>query len=996
MDQKYMNEIRELANRFLESAEEFESDSYNETEARNDFINPFFINLGWDVLNTRNVPQYLREVKHEAVVPVEEGGQSRKKKPDYSFNLGKETKYYVEAKKPSVDLLNNAEAALQIRRYGWNGNVKVSILTNFRQFAVYDCTIPPQEGDGSHVARVAFYDIQNIDDWIDEFESKFSRNSVVSGLFDKNFDNPGQNPMRMSFDQFFLEQIRKWRNNLAKSIVLDNPSISSDTLNVAVQRILNRVLFLRSCEDRDMEEYKALLQVQNFEQLSQVFKNADRKYDSGLFQYIKTLDFSISDDVLISLFKDLYYPNSPYDFDIIDPFIIGQIYELFLTERLTNTDGVVTIDSTTEKVESRGIVITPRVIVDSIVDGVLDAEDPNSFRADHLNIRVADICCGSGIFLLAAYESLMARRLMALSSPNMVDESVSSGKVYDVDGTGSYELSFIEKREILLNCIFGVDIDDLAIEVSKFSLLLHLLDGTSPEEIDSYCRTHRRRVLPNLDSNLRVGNSLIDSKYRTFDPSIDEKPQLLSTIKMFDWDSEFDGPFDYIVGNPPYIRVQKIVKYSKSEYDYYCNPVSNYCTSVSKPLDEYYLFIERALSLIKDSGSIGFIVSSKFMKIKAGAPLRELLSNRRMVSKIVDFGVNPIFKKKSNYTCLLFLNPEGENFEYSDASDMSAFYDDSMPTTILSKDSLNSSPWIFKERDPIFGDGFSTSSPLKSICNIYVGLQTSADKIFIIDVEKEDADFAYFHSDGVLYSVEKAILRPCILDVTLEKYHVITSNKHMIFPYRIEDGRAKIYEIDEMKSKFPETFHYLSDHYETLSKRSISGKNPPWYAFGRSQSLTKFTGAECLVCKVLSKEPCYVYENNAIAFTGGGNGPYYGIRPKDDVPESIFYIQAILNWKRMDEIVKVSSSTFRDNYYSHGKQYVEDIPIHRIDFTDYRQKDIHDGIVSRVRKMMNLANEMDSEAIPSKKESFQKAIDAIDSEISDLLESLYSSSGDLK
>ena len=982
----------DLARRFLQSAEEYESDSYNETEARNDFINPFFINLGWDVLNTRNVPQYLREVKHEAVIPIEEGGQKRKKKPDYSFNLGKEIKYYVEAKKPSVDILNNVDAALQIRKYGWNGNVKVSLLTNFRQFAVYDCTIPPQENDAPHVARVAFYDIQNICDWIDIFESHFSRNSIISGTFDKTFENPGHDSMRKGFDQFFLEQIRGWRNKLADSIVHDNPSISSDTLNVAVQRILNRVLFLRSCEDRDMEEYRALLHIQTFEELFDAFKNADRKYDSGLFQYIKTLDFSISDDVLISLFKDLYYPNSPYDFDMIDSFIIGQIYELFLTERLINTNGVVGIDSTTENVESRGVAITPRVIVDRIVDGVLDAEDLDSFKADNMIIRVADICCGSGIFLLSAYESLMARRLMALSSSDMVEKSISSGKINDVNGAGSYELSFIEKRRILLNCIFGVDIDDLAIEVSKFSLLLHLLSGVNSKEVDAFCQNHKHKVLPNLDSNLRVGNSLIDSKYRKYDPTIDENPVLLSSIKMFNWDSEFDERFDYIVGNPPYVRVQKIVKYSNAEYNYYCSPVSKYSTSASKPLDEYYLFVERALDLINDSGSIGFIVSSKFMKIKAGAPLRELLSNRHMVSRIVDFGVNQLFKDKTNYTCLLFLSNDGVDFKYSDASDMSTFYNDSMPTTTMSRNSLNGSPWVFKERDPMFGVGSSARTPLDSICDIYVGLQTSADGIYIIDVEREDADYVYFHKDNVLYGIEKTIIRPCIYDTAVEKYHSIIPNKHMIFPYRIENGKAIIYGIDEMKMKFPKAFRYLLNYYDVLSKRSIRGKNLPWYAYGRSQSLTKFSGTECLICKVLSKEPCYVYENNATAFTGGGNGPFYGIRLKDDVFESIFYIQAILNWKRMDEIVKDVSSTFRGNYYSHSKQYLADIPICRIDFSDNRQKKIHDTIVNNVYKIMNLANEMDSEAIPSKKKLYQDAINANDAEISDLLESLYSSS----
>lgn len=978
-----------LASRFLSSVKEYESDSYNETEVRNDFLNPLFINLGWDVLNTKGMPPYLREVKHEATVRIQEGEIKRKKKPDYSFRLGKEVKFYVEAKKPHVDILENKDAALQIRKYGWNGNVHVSILTNFEQIAIYDCTIPPKEDDPPHVARIATYDIRNMDEWIDSFTSDFSRESVVSGHFDEVFEKPDKNPMRKPFDIFFLEQIKTWRNNLGEAIVTANPTASSDTLNIAVQRILNRVLFLRSCEDRDIEEYETLKKIKTFEELSALFSNADRKYDSGLFEFISSLEFSVPDDVIISVFRDLYYPNSPYDFDMIDPFIIGQIYELFLTERMENNGGVFSVTPTEDLRESLGIATTPRPIVDRIVDEVLSYDGPDLFAEDDLNIRLADICCGSGIFLLSAFESLQERRLDALTRPENLQRSLAHKKVVDTDGNGNYELSFIEKRSILENCIFGVDIDELAVEVSKFSLLLHLLDDCDPDEIETTCKLKGIKILPNLDSNIKVGNSLIDGSYRKFNPDIDTDPELMVRIRMFDWNSEFEQPFTHIVGNPPYVRVQKLVKFSKSEYMYYRNPLSRYSTSRASTLDEYYLFVERALSLIQDTGSIGMIVSNKFMKIKAGGPLRELLSAKKMVRKIVDFGINAIFPGKSNYTCLLFLNGQGEDTEYIPIDDMASFFDGNMNSVSIPRNRLTSEPWTFDDLDSVVAGALERTAPLKSICQVYVGLQTSADKIYIIEEIRSDSEYVYFKDGNEIRAIERTILRPCIYDVSIKKYHHVEPNRWMIFPYSITNGIATLFSEEQMKTNYPKAYDYLLGRYDSLSKRSINGKDPLWYAFGRTQSLAMFSKTECLIWPGLSIGGNYVYENEGTAFTGGGNGPYYALRPKANTPESIFYIQAILNWHRTESIVAAKSSKFQNGFYSHGKQFVVDLPIYRIDFSDEREKRIYDAVVSRVKDLMHLADRIDDESLPSNRQLYEASMTAIEGEIDQMLEDLY-------
>ena len=156
----------ERVHQFASHISEYTHQSYNETEVRVDFVNPFFKALGWDVDNEGGLPQHLREVTHEATVKVDENGNLRSKKPDYSFRVGTETFFYLETKKPSVDITNDCAPAFQLRRYGWSGNLKISVLTNFADLYIYDCSVRPVETDGIGVALIAHYSYK-------EYEEKF-------------------------------------------------------------------------------------------------------------------------------------------------------------------------------------------------------------------------------------------------------------------------------------------------------------------------------------------------------------------------------------------------------------------------------------------------------------------------------------------------------------------------------------------------------------------------------------------------------------------------------------------------------------------------------------------------------------------------------------------------------------------------------------------------------------------------------------------------------
>ena len=244
------NQLRTLVSIYNSNFDQYQQATYNETQVRVDFVNPFFQLLGWDVLNEAGLPQHLREVTHEATVLVEENGAHRSKKPDYSFKVGTEILFFLETKKPSVNITVDRAPSFQLRRYGWSGNLKVSVLTNFTDLFIYDCTVRPVEGDEIGTALIAHYHYTEYEDKFEEIYSLLSKESVLNGDFQRIFGNVRGAMRREPFDAYFLDQIRGWRNQLGSDVVRNNPNVDAVTLNIFVQRILNRSIFLRICEDK--------------------------------------------------------------------------------------------------------------------------------------------------------------------------------------------------------------------------------------------------------------------------------------------------------------------------------------------------------------------------------------------------------------------------------------------------------------------------------------------------------------------------------------------------------------------------------------------------------------------------------------------------------------------------------------------------------------------------------------------------------------------------
>ena len=412
-------EIVELVERFEDNLAAYTSGNYNEAQLRREFIDPFFKALGWDIDNTAGHAEAYKDVIHEDTIRI--GGAV--KAPDYCFRIGGTRKFFVEAKRPSVDIAGDAAPAYQLRRYAWSAGLPLSILTDFEEFAVYDCRIKPNHIDRASAARIMCFTFQDYAAHWEEIAAVFAKGAVLKGSFDRYAEAGRLKKGTAGVDEAFLREIETWRDLLARNIALRNPDLSQRELNTAVTLTINRIIFLRICEDRGIEPYGQLQTLLNgggvYARLVEIFYRADDRYNSGLFHFRTekdrptppdnlTLDLAIDDKTLKEIFHGLYYPDSPYEFSVLPADILGRVYEQFLGKIIRLTAGhQAKVEDKPEVKKAGGVFYTPKYIVDYIVERTVGKllEGRKIFQADKL--RILDPACGSGSFLIQAYQRLL-------------------------------------------------------------------------------------------------------------------------------------------------------------------------------------------------------------------------------------------------------------------------------------------------------------------------------------------------------------------------------------------------------------------------------------------------------------------------------------------------------------------------------------------------------------------------------------------------------------
>lgn len=562
--------IRPLIEKYKAERDYYLTNKYNETLLRSDFLDPFFELLGWDIKNTSGRPTNEREVILEEALKANASEHS--KKPDYTFRLFSERKFFLEAKKPCVSIESNNDTAKQVRRYGFTAKLKISILSNFEYLLFYDTSIKVDIGDTFQKALVKKYHYTEYENKFEEIKQLIGKEAVYSGTFETEWQDIEAKINQYSIDNLFLNQINEWRKLLGAEIYKNDPKIGEQQLNDVVQSYLNRILFLRVCEDRNLEDYQTLLKFANasdFKALIKKFKQADKRYNSGIFnQLLKDKIVENISSVFWTIIKQLYYPESPYSFSVFASDVLGSIYEIFLSEKLSIQNGMIALVKKPENIE-KDIITTPTFIINDILRNTVVPKCDGKTDKEILKLKFADISCGSGAFLLELFQLLND---ILIDYYSKTDQS----KLIQTN-VNTYKLPFKIKRELLLNCIYGVDKDYNAVEATKFGLLLKLLEDENVNSTNT-----SKPVLPGLSKNIFFGNSLLNPK------QVVKKDQLM--INPFDFSKL---RFDVIVGNPPYMKPEDMKNITQLELPLY---KKNY-NSAYKQFDKCFLLVHLRVEL---------------------------------------------------------------------------------------------------------------------------------------------------------------------------------------------------------------------------------------------------------------------------------------------------------------------------------------------------------------------------------------------------------------
>lgn len=615
-------EILDLVARYNRETQVLQSDAYGEADTRKEFIEPLFTALGWDVANVAKHAEAYKDVVNEFSLKV---GVSHSA-PDYAFRLGGTRKFFVEAKRPGVDISKDRTSAYQLRRYGWTGKLPVSVLANFRHIAIYDCARRPSETDNAATARTLIVPWQDLATRWSELEELLGKNAVYQGSLDRYAAKATRRRGTSPVDEAFLVQMEEWRTALARNIALRNQSLNVGELNEAVQQTLDRLVFLRIAEDRGIEPYETLKRTLKgdgvYGRLMDAFQAADARYNSGLFHFRKQRDVSgapdlltpslaIDDKILRGVVGAMYYPISPYEFSVLPADILGQVYERFLGKviRLT-ANHTARVEEKPEMRRAGGVYYTPTRIVNHIVETTLGRELIDKTPRSALNLRIVDPACGSGSFLIGVYDYLLRWFALAYEAGN---ESTRKRTMY-LDHAGEWRLTLGERKRILTSCIFGVDIDRQAVEVTKLSLMLKVLEGESSETMNSQLEMfHLERALPDLNRNIQCGNSLMGSDVHDF---LILSPDEDDAVNAFDWGVGFpeivkSGGFHVVLGNPPYDVLEKergAASWPHAILRDYLPYRPDYEPALGGKLNLYRLFLVRSLGLVRPGGRFGMIV----------------------------------------------------------------------------------------------------------------------------------------------------------------------------------------------------------------------------------------------------------------------------------------------------------------------------------------------------------------------------------------------------
>jgi type I restriction-modification system DNA methylase subunit len=804
---------------------------------------------------------------------------------------------------------------------------------------------------------------------------------------------------KASLDQLFLADLKRWRLLIANGFALRNQKRSLDEITLASQQLLDRFIFCRMLETQRLVEYNKLARTySNYEVLyaradktfgeilrESLFVEIKNDFNTELFEQPLLCDQLDIDNIVLAAvigheplapelaaqcgfesgqgellaFRHLYR----YDFSLMSQDVMGAVYERFLAHKLSQSGGRVVIEDTDELRKKEGIYYTPQYIVDYIVAHTLGEKikpilaeaktllDYKNFKGALAKIRelgeikVLDPAMGSGSFLLRAFDALVkAYDDYNQECRRLKKERNGHGALFDADFVIPEEVLEVPLH-VLTENIFGVDLDKQAVEVAKLNLWLRYMAVNR----DPFIKRLRQKrggqplsLLPNLTHNLKRGNSLIADKSIAGDTAFDWQKEFPETMKR--------GGFDVVIGNPPYERIQVMQANAPAAAEFL---KVNYRAAASGNFDIYVCFIERGLQLLNANGFFGYICPNKFFQSEYGQETRQLLSEGRNVSHLVNFGHLQIFSQATIYTCLLFLHRQAqtalafhkvENLELWREKGQAAQMQ--VPIELLTPAEWNFVPGTSQ---PVFEKINAQPKKLEEVADIFVGLQTSADDVFILNYLGEAKSTIRLQSQslGMEWTFEKDLLHPLVSGTDVPAYGPLPHRQFIIFPYKVKGDKAELIEFGEIQKKFPKTAEYLSKNRAALENREgAKFKDEQWHRFGRLQNLTRQAIPKLCVPRLVDQLHA-AWDENGEVFLDNVDVGGVTVKPEFDGLK-IPYLLALLNSRLLRWFFPFVSVPFRGNYFSANRQFLGQLPIKLVDLKKKKEVSLEKEIVERV------------------------------------------------
>jgi type I restriction-modification system DNA methylase subunit len=878
--------------RLVEDYERSKSDGrfsrFSEEETKKDFILPLFRALGWRV-DSSEVSAEERILRGRA---------------DYGFKIGGVTKFYVEAKPLSTDVWERTYLQ-QVIDYSYAKGVPWAVLTNFGRTVVLYAEARDPNPFNSH-----FLDLSAAN-YLSEFERLrlLSRSAIAGNELDSKAEAFGRKPKKQPIDKQLLKDLNSFRLDLAKDIRhLNGDQIreSDEALEETVQRILDRLIFIRVAEDRGLEDKQLSLlskgpESTTVKRLRELFQCYDQNFDSKLFQRHAADDVRMDGEVLQRVLRGLHETEDGairYDFGAIDADVLGVMYEQYLGLILRQTPKRAKLTNGAVNRKEQGIYYTPTWVADYIVKFAIgEALKRKGAKADRL--RVLDPACGSGTFLLRAFDHMRRARNPTGASVQARFDPETSERLVGL------------RTSVLTDNLFGVDLDARAVEIAQLNLMIRAAES--------------RHRLPTLERNVRVGNSVVA------DPSVDSR--------ALDWAKAFpevmkQGGFDVIVTNPPYIRIQNL---GAPEVEYFGKSFKadwNY--------DIYTVFVQQAWELLREGGVAGFILPNKFLNANYGESLRTFLAERGAILRLMDFRDYQVFEDATTYTCLLFLRKGKARREFtfasltaeSDPGSVRNLTEELFAESEVTFPKNPAEPWtlIPAASKPLFDRLDLIPRRLGALCvEVFQGLVTGVDSVYVVRILDEGKPTTLVEnlSDGSKHKIESEMLKPLLKGKEIRRWGIDWKHLGIIYPYDLRSARAKLYSLDELQERWPLTRDYFV-RYEALLKGREEGRlrsSHEWHQFGRRQNIEKFARPKIMTQVLAAGNSFSLDASGTFYFVGGGNAGGYGLQLKDSSEENMAYILGVLNSRPVEFYHHLISTPFRGGFFSYGRRFLEPLPI---------------------------------------------------------------------